>query len=50
MTIRLINFETIKLERFYSVIQKEITTESFPVTDMTAVTKAVLFYSEKIID
>ena len=33
-------------KRYCSVIQKEIVTESFAVTEMTAVTSAVLFRSE----
>ena len=45
MTTRLISFYAIMYERFYSVISKEIATESFAVTDMTAATGVVLFRS-----
>ena len=47
-TTQLIIFQTIIHERFYIVISKEIATELFVVTHMTAVTKAVLFRSESM--
>ena len=46
MTRHLINYSAIMHESSYSVISKEITLESFTVTDMTAVTRTVLIRSE----
>ena len=46
MTTQLSSFEAIMHERYCIVISKEIVTESFAVTDMTAITNAVLFRSE----
>ena len=46
MTRQLINFYAIMHKSFYSVISKEITVESFTVTDLTAVTRTVLIRSE----
>ena len=46
MTPQLINIQAIIHKYFYGVICKEIVTESFMVTYMTAVARAVLFRSE----
>ena len=46
MTRQLINFSAIMHESLYSVISKEITIESFTVTDMNEVTRTVLRHSE----
>ena len=46
MTRQLITFLAIIHESFYSVISKEITTESITVTDLTAVTGMELIRSE----